>query len=98
MSTTKICSMELKDLQEIDWEAILFYAFRYALGRSTYAVWDVSDAILKHIPVIRETTLKVIASELRYADKINKLGMDIDKQIWLKVKKEIEDYLAKGAD
>lgn len=66
-------------------EEILFYAFRYALGRSTYAVIDVVDAICKEWPRISHKTRSLIRTETLIAIGTNRAGMDIDVYEWRKV-------------
>ena len=54
---------------------ITFYAFRYALGRQTYAVHDVVNYLLKHWDELdkfsQKTILKEIAQHLHYAKNQN---------------------------
>lgn len=85
--------MKPKNVITLKNEDILFYAFRYALGRSTYAVEDVCPKIIKLIDAISEKTLKLIHEEICDADKNNRLGMPSDKKSWMKVKLKIEDKL-----
>lgn len=65
-------------------EDILFYAFRYALGRMTYAVADVASEIRAHNPTLTNKTRALIIKEIKEADKANALGMDMDRKEWLK--------------
>lgn len=66
-------------------EHILFYAFRYALGRSTYAVIDVVDAICKEWPRISQNTRSLMQVEIMDAINRNRAGMDMDVAEWRKV-------------
>jgi hypothetical protein len=43
---------------------ILFYAFRYALGRTTYAVHDVAAEIIQHAKDIPESAMNNMIQEL----------------------------------
>ena len=65
-------------------EHILFYAFRYALGRRTYAVADVASEIRAHNPTLTKKTRALIIKEIKEADKANALGMDMDRAEWMK--------------
>ncbi len=48
---------------------ILFYAFRYALGRRTYAVNDVVNAIKEHAKEIQPSTRELMVKEI--SDHLN---------------------------
>jgi hypothetical protein len=61
---------------------ILFYAFRYALGRKTYAVSTVADCIKKNWDEIDENTKSVIIKEIKMAIENENAGMDCDKKKW----------------
>ena len=69
---------------------ILFYSFRYALGRKTYAVQDVAEEIIKNKDNLDEKTKAVMISEIEAAKKKDALGMEMDKAVWLKVIKELK--------
>lgn len=65
-------------------EDILFYAFRYALGRMTYAVAGVASEIRAHNPTLTKKTRALIIKEIKEAYKADGLGMDMDRKEWLK--------------
>lgn len=65
-------------------EDILFYAFRYALGRMTYAVADVASEIRAHNPTLSNKTRALIIKEIKEAEAADGLGMDMDRKEWLK--------------
>ncbi len=67
-------------------ETILFWAFRYALGRMTYVVGDVGDHIIRNTEKISWETKKKIIGEIREKEYKNELGMECDKKKWLEVK------------
>ena len=61
----------------------MFWAFRYALGRHTYAVSDVAQYIIRHKSDIRPTTRTMIIREIRaHFDKYGDGGWECDKQSW----------------
>lgn len=66
-------------------EDILFYAFRYALGRRTYAVADVASEIRAHASTLSAKTRALIVKEIRAADKqAEGLGMEMDREEWVR--------------
>ena len=74
--------MELK----VD-ENILFYAFRYALGRRTYAVKDVTETLRRLWPQLTEKFRWAVQKEIREAgDCVGlSLGSKADAEEWLKI-------------
>jgi hypothetical protein len=65
-------------------ESILFWAFRYALGRSTYAVDDVVSAIrgnYEHLDV--HFRAKIVSEINEQIDAFGKIGMECDMNQWL---------------
>jgi hypothetical protein len=71
-------------------------AFRYHMGRKTYAVGDCADWLIGVWPTLRETTRHLIQRELDSAIKeddadraagreVCRLGMDCDRADWLRV-------------
>lgn len=66
-------------------ETMLFYAFRYALGRRTYAVSDVVDELQKQWPTITQRTKCHIHREIADAISTNRAGDDCDIKEWQKV-------------
>ena len=71
-------------------EDILFYAFRYALGRMTYAVADVAGEIRAHNPTLSNKTRALIIKEIKEAEADDGLGMDMDRKEWLKTLNVLE--------
>lgn len=72
-------------------EAILFYAFRYALGRSTYAVGDVVEELIKHKDILSDMTKGLIVKEIKEAIKEKKAGHGSDKVEWMGVANTLEN-------
>lgn len=66
-------------------EALLVYAFRYALGRMTYSVYDVTSAIIEHKQVLAQSTRDLIMGEIAQAVIRDEAGMDCDMALWLEV-------------
>lgn len=67
---------------------ILIYAFRYALGRMTGAPTDVMEAILENKDKLSIWEQTQIYTDICKAEKENRLGMDCDKEVWLRLKNE----------
>jgi len=66
-------------------ESILFYAFRYALGRKTYAVQDVVENILNNWDNITTHTKTFMKKEIEEAIHEDRAGMSIDIVSWEKI-------------
>lgn len=72
-------------MKDID-HRVYLAAFRYALGRSTYIVSVIAEALLKANLANYEKEL--IITEINKAK--GKLGMDMDEKVWLQVKDVFE--------
>lgn len=75
-----------------DYEHMIISAGRYALGRMTYIVSNTVEYILKDIEnnKLSDECLDVIAEDIR---QTKNLGMDMDKQEWLKLLNKIEEII-----
>jgi len=67
-------------------ENILFYAFRYALGRMTYAVGEVANEIIRRAPDLSPGVRGAMIRDIDEAYSENRLGMEFDKSKWLEVR------------
>lgn len=71
------------------WElmTLLFYAFRYALGRKTYAASDVANFLCKYKKDLdlSHYIQSSICREIKDALMTNTAGMECDKDAWNKV-------------
>ena len=63
-------------------EGIMFYAFRYALGRKTYAVSTVSTALIDNWHLISNKTKEIIIDEINKAIEKGDAGMEMDVKQW----------------
>lgn len=61
---------------------ILFYAFRYALGRSTYVVTDVCSSLTENWNNLSDHDKLVIHKEINDAIVSNRYGMEQDRKNW----------------
>jgi hypothetical protein len=66
-------------------EQILFYAFRYVLGRRTYAVVDVAREIIRRAPTLSDDFKNKVKEEIHEAKIQNRIGMEMDEAEWDKV-------------
>jgi hypothetical protein len=75
-----------------DYEQLVISAERYALGRMTYIVETTVNYILKEIEEnkLSDRCLDVIAEDIR---STKNLGMDCDKEKWLKLLEKIEEVI-----
>lgn len=71
---------------------ILFFAFRYALGRRSYAPETVVESIKANINHISEHDLKAYIKEIEEA---NDLGDPMDAHVWLECKNYLQNVLNK---
>lgn len=69
-------------ISEIDQREFLIYGFRYALGRSSYAVYTVSQAIKKAWPKLTQADRELIQREIREAIESGRYGMECDRESW----------------
>ncbi len=72
-------------------ESLLVYSFRYALGRMTYAVNDVTMAIIQNKHVLHPHTKELIKKEIREAVENGEAGMECDVEEWSNVYAELTD-------
>jgi DNA-binding GntR family transcriptional regulator len=75
----------IKELS-VDEEIILSCAFRYALGRMTYVVSVVGEELIKKQHLLGENFKYRTVKEIDEADASGSLGMDMDKEVWMKVR------------
>lgn len=77
-------------------ESMLFYAFRYALGRATYASHDVVRAIKAHSNAMSHATRLKIIKEIQETKQKGQhyLGHDCDARAW----ESLVEYLVENLD
>jgi uncharacterized protein (DUF342 family) len=81
-------------MTDYELESILFYAFRYALGRSTYCVNDVTNILSKNLHVFTDSILIKINSEIIRARDKNDIGMECDRALWYELYHKIDNLIA----
>lgn len=82
---------ELK-LSRTDFRLLILSAFRYALGRMTYIVPVVANVIGESKDKLDSQAIDLIIKEIEEAEKRDGLGMECDIDVWLRLKKELEDF------
>lgn len=75
-----------------DYEHIVISAVRYALGRMTYIVEITVNYIMQQIDEdkLSDSCLSIILEDIKEAKN---LGMECDKEQWLKLKNRIEEVI-----
>ena len=68
-------------------ENIVFYAFRYALGRKTVAVGSVVDYLLENWDSLSPAIRGLIQAEIETAIDKGEAGMEMDIKEWSKLLK-----------
>lgn len=71
--------------QEI--QTLIICSVRYALGRKTYIVDDITRMLIKNTSVMSDNTKELISRDIDKAIETNNIGMDMDKECWLNLKK-----------
>lgn len=83
---------------------IYFYAFRYCLGRMTYAVIDFCRQATKKVAELGTHQLQMMDKEITAAERqdtddrirercVKALGCDCDREMWLKLRETIRKEL-----
>jgi hypothetical protein len=76
-------NMELNDL--------MVCAFRYALGRSSYIAYTISDLLVRHKDKLFAQSKESILRDIKRAFDTNNYGMEMDRAVWEKLKEELEN-------
>lgn len=69
-----------------DIDLACFYAFRYALGRTSYAVSEVADLLCRNWHLIDENHQKLIHKEIDEALELRRAGHPCDEDQWRMVR------------
>lgn len=78
-----------------EFNTLAFYAFRYALGRMTYAVGDVCGILIKNKDKIDIYNKELMIKEIKYAIKNKHAGWECDVKDWVKVMEELSEQSTK---
>lgn len=79
----------MREISPFDLNTLILCAFRYALGRKTYIVKDISDLILKYQDNLQPHIIDRIRKEIVQAIETNNYGMEMDREEWMKLNKEL---------
>lgn len=74
---------------------ILFYAFRYALGRSSIAPSNVADTVKKNIDELNTGTIRAFIKEIQECDDHDGFGMEMDRWLWWDLRSFLREELDK---
>jgi hypothetical protein len=66
-------------------DTMIFYAFRYCLGRATCAVTECVDYLIKHWGDLSTDTQVRIHSEIKRAFERGRYGHECDREDWQRV-------------
>lgn len=80
--------MGMIEISEVELEHFLIYSVRYALGRQTYAVSDVCEALSNHKKEIRHNYRQAIIKDIENYTNDNS---DYYNQYWLEVLEELKE-------
>ncbi len=73
-----------------DFNDLAFWAFRYVLGRKSYAVGNVADILIRNVLYLDDRVKQKMISEIEKAIIDSLAGMECDVLDWLEVKKVLE--------
>jgi hypothetical protein len=76
-------------LEKTDFEILIICAFRYALGRKTYVVYEVANLVARYKQELSAFAKELIVREIDEALRLNHAGMDCDIKEWKRLKKEL---------
>lgn len=63
-------------------DVFLLYAFRYALGRMTYAVGDVADQLIAYRDILQPDWRRQIVQDIHNAIENGTAGQECDVERW----------------
>jgi hypothetical protein len=87
---------ETVTLSKFDFEEVLVYAERYAIGRMTYAPHTVCSIINGGLQVISTKTLDVLKGDIERETERDNLGNpSIDAPVWKKTYNNITEELSR---
>lgn len=81
----------------LDMQIVITGAFRYALGRMTYVVDSTCTVIEATVTEIETNGLALMVREIDAAIKEKSIGMDMDKDRWLKCRAVMQAEIERRA-
>lgn len=81
-----------------EFDCIVIFAVRYALGRSSVAPMLVIDFINNNKENINNRAMQTIIEDIQASENTASLGMECDKSLWLEFKNELINYRGHFSD
>lgn len=81
--------MNRVNITECELDELLFYAFRYALGRNSYIVSIIAGKLCKYRMSLKPDTKELIRNEIKAALLDNRTGYECDRAQWEIVLREL---------
>ena len=75
--------------------ATLMMAFRYALGRQTYAPTMIAEEIRCNMRKLSTDYLGIMADQIQHEYEYDGLGEDCDVRTWMELQRDIEKELGR---
>lgn len=75
-----------------EFDCMVIFAVRYALGRSSVAPMLVIDFINNNKENISDCAMQTIIEDIQTSENTASLGMEYDKSLWLEFKNELINY------
>jgi hypothetical protein len=66
-------------------------AVRYALGRRTYVVADVTDTLAANLDALTPDTRRIIISDIDAAATLGTIGMAMDHERWMTLRSLLKE-------
>jgi hypothetical protein len=88
--------MATLDLRDVDDGMFVVAAFRYAIGRRSYAVSCIANVLRRLAPEMLPRDRCLIWKEIEEAIKRQQAGSYIDEDIWRTVQRRLEDFVGPG--
>lgn len=77
-------------IRDVELSDLMFWAFRYAITRSSYCVWDVSEILLNHKDVLLDKDRRIICKEIaEYLEEEQAHKHQCDIDTWERVLDEL---------
>jgi hypothetical protein len=73
----------IKDIPSEDLCSLLICSFRYALGRSTYISFEISELVKKYHHLLSDHEKTQIIKDIESASLHKRIGQACDKLVWL---------------
>lgn len=86
----KINNLDIPVNNPKDFSDVCVCAFRYALGRKSYIVSTIADFLINNKEFLEKKDRELIIKEITEAEEVGRLGMEMDKEDWLKVREELK--------